>query len=208
MTSEFYANSVLSNCRNELNDINDQFATSMDVEGDAVIGTDDQNTLLVRSVTTFNEDTTFSSNVLTNGIAPTTTATTATTNVISLRTNGGAINTTTVLTPSVSNTTYAITQTATAYAITLPTTNIAGLEFNFVVVAIGAANITIAGAGNTLYGNLLDTTPQQVAIAGDTTITLVGGASIVGSTIKLKGITDSYWLVNIIANDASGITLS
>jgi len=132
--------------------------------------------------------------------------------------NAVVVTAATALTAAQSGSIIAVTQPtapAVAYLITLPAPSVAlvGVRYTlFLAVAAVALNVTIsAGVANSLIGTIVNgatgATASTVTAAGQT-LTLAGGAAIVGDHIELLYATATQILVRAFTSAVAGITVA
>jgi hypothetical protein len=128
--------------------------------------------------------------------------------ITGLRTLGNspvAITAARVLTALDSGGVFTVEQITAGYAIALPTPTGAGLRFVLQLKTAGAFNVTVAAAGCTFEGTIINL--AAVAAAG-TTCTFVASTSAVGDSIEFISTSATKYFARAVTSAAGGITIA
>ena len=111
-----------------------------------------------------------------------------------------------VLTALDSGGVFTVEQITAGYAIALPTPTGAGLRFVLQLKTAGAFNVTVAAAGCTFEGTLI----QDVATvpATGTTFTFTTGTAVIGDNIEFISTSATKYFARAVTSSATGITIA
>lgn len=123
-----------------------------------------------------------------------------------IRANTGVITGAVTLTTAQSGTWFRIDQDGTTpFTVTLPTGDVSGLNYRFLLRTADSEDTTITAGSNTLQGTIIDPEETIFQVNGDTIIVFSGSDAIPGDSIFLYGVSSGVWGVNAISITPGGI---
>lgn len=123
-----------------------------------------------------------------------------------------AITAARVLTSLDSGGAFFVTAGGAGFQITLPVPTGAGQRYTFVMNTAGAGSVTFVsavGGTNSFVGTItIDAATIPCPANASTTLTAVGGASVIGDSLEFISLSTTVYAVRAIASGAGGITIT
>ena len=113
-----------------------------------------------------------------------------------------------VLTALDSGGVFTVEQITAGYAIALPTPTGAGLRFVLQLKTAGAFDVTVAAAGCTFEGTIIDETAAVAVANTSVTCTFVSGVAVIGDSIEFISTSTTKYFARAVTSAAGGITIA